>query len=111
MTTTRTHRRALSIAAALAAGSVALARCGHTNADAAATQPERRRGTFWLRAVFALGLAVPAAVLDLLSPLGVPVGELPDAWLLLRLGQTLLAFGLGWGLGAVIRPFAPTPAS
>ena len=35
MTTTRTHRRALSIAAALAAGSVALTGCGNTNADAA----------------------------------------------------------------------------
>ena len=39
MTTTRTHRRALSIAAALAAGSVALTGCGNTNADAAATDP------------------------------------------------------------------------
>ena len=105
-----THSAAVTLAG-LAAAIVIVAALITGLADAAATQPERRRGKFWLRAVFALGLAAPAAVLDLLSPLGVPVGELPDAWLLLRLGQTLLAFVLGWGLGAVIRPFAPTPTS
>ncbi|MBK7758381.1 MAG: hypothetical protein IPI35_18675 [Deltaproteobacteria bacterium] len=104
-----THSAAVTLAG-IAAAVVILTALITGLSDAAAAQPPDRRGAFWVRAVLAVGLAAPAAVFDWLSPLGVPVGELPDAWLLVRLAQTLFAFSLGWGVGGVLRPFAPTPA-
>lgn len=105
-----THSAAVTLAG-IAAAIVIFAALLTGLTDAAKALPPGRRGPFWTRAALAVALAAPAAVFDLLTPLGVPVGELPDAWLLVRLAQTLFAFGLGWGLGAQLRPFAPTPAA
>ncbi|MEY3213483.1 MAG: hypothetical protein RIT28_3964 [Pseudomonadota bacterium] len=104
-----THSAAVKLAG-IAAALVILTALVTGLSDAAKGQPPERRGAFWTRAALAVGLAAPAAVFDLLSPLGVPVGELPDAWLLVRLAQTLVAFGVGWALGAVLRPLARSPA-
>lgn len=105
-----THPAAVRLAG-LAAAVVIVAALITGLRDAAAAQPPAHRGGFWTRAVLAVALSVPAALLDLPALLGLPMAALPDAWLLFRLGQALVGFTLGWGLGAVLRPFAPLTPS